>query len=223
MEKKNGKKILKIKQKGGKNKIIIKGDYTPHFVVFDKKSVYSKNKKNLNKNLSLSPMSGSEPKYDEKKWNDIKIKSKHNCYAYATNQINTAFDKKPQPGYAARMGGVPNKEYSCMAFLKRLKKDLPSMYLVDFNSPCMKGFHKSFMAIDTKIDDPDYHFWRMDDDGLWSHKPGAGEVSKVDASGKKIMDPAKSNREWIGYQYKKPCFYFCVNPKLVSVKDSHTQ
>lgn len=216
------KKII-IKQKGGKNKIITKGDYTPHYVVFDKKEIYKQNQHNFNKKLPLSPKSGSEPKYDEAKWNNPIVKENHNCYAYATDKIDKRFGAKPQPGYAARMSGVPDEEYSCMAFLTRLKKDLPSMYLVDFNSPCLKGFHKSFMAIDTKIEDPDYHFWRMDDDGLWSHKPGATKISKVDASGKKITDPLKSNREFTNYQYKKPCFYFCVNPKLVSVKDSHTK
>ena len=218
-------KIIKMKQRGGKNKIIVKGDYTPHFVIFDKTKIYNINKKNINKTSTsiLSPKSGSEPKYDETQWNQKEIKESHNCYAYATNIINKQFHSKPQPGYAARMPSVPDSEYSCMAFLKRLKKDLPSMYLVDFNSPCIKGFHKSFMAIDTKIEDPDYHFWRMDDDGLWSHKPGASKISRVDASGKKIHNPIKSNRSFSSYQYKKPCFFFCVNPKLVSIKDSFTK
>lgn len=223
INKNNKKKIIKLKQKGGKNKIILKNDLSPHYVIFDKNQIFIKNQQNINKNLPLSPKSGSEPKYDETKWNSKNIKNTHNCYAYATNTINTKFHSKPQPGYAARMPSVPDAEYSCMAFLKRLKKDLPSMYLVDFNSPCIKGFHKSFMAIDTKVEDPDYHFWRMDDDGLWSHKPGASKIRKTDASDKKITNPLKSNREFTSYKYKKPCFFFCVNPKLVSVKDSYTK
>lgn len=224
-------KIIKTKSKnkknqyGGKNKPIIKGDYSPHYVIFDKKDVLIRNQKNINNNnnISKSPLSGSEPPFDEKKWNNPEVKDNHNCYAYAVDTINKNFHYKPQPGYAARMSGVPDEQYACMAFLKRLKKDLPSMYLIDFNSPCIKGFYKTFMAIDNKIEDPDYHFWRMDDDGLWSHKPGATKISKVDASGNKIINPLHSNRNFKNYQYNKPCFFFCVNPKLVSIKDSYTK
>ncbi len=39
----------------------------------------------------------------------------------------------------------------------------------------------------------DYHFYRQDKGGGWSHKPGTTKVSTVDASGKRIKNIYKAN------------------------------
>lgn len=200
-----------------KNRNLLK-DYSPHFVYlpkdkFEKEAIQT----NLNtKNKILfSPRSGSEPKYEPKKWNENpKIKDNHNCYSYAVNQINIKRTGKPQPGYFAGYDHIEDDEYNCKAFHSRLNADLPSMYLTSFEQPCKKGFHKAFMAIDDKKEDQDYHFYREDKSGLWSHKPGRTDVIDIDASGKKIANPLTANRNYDFFTYKKPCFFFCVNPKL---------
>ena len=70
------------------------------------------------------------------------------------------------------------------------------------------------MAVDNKSD-PDYHFYRQDSNGYWSHKPGRTEVSKVDASITIVLKiHQQANRSYTYFNYKDPCFFFCVNPKL---------
>ena len=39
----------------------------------------------------------------------------------------------------------------------------------------------------------DYHWYRQDKGGLYSHKPGGLPVTNVDASGKMIKNPAKAD------------------------------
>lgn len=200
-----------------KNRDILK-DYSPHFVYLPKKELEEQAiKTNLNSKgkVKTSPKSGSEPNYEPQKWNtNPKIKDNHNCYSYAVNQINIKRTGKPQPGYFAGYDHIEDKEYNCKSFYNRLQADIPSLYLSTFEHPCKKGFHKAFIAIDDKKDDQDYHFYREDKTGRWSHKPGRTDVIDIDASGKKIDNPATANRNYQFFAYKKPCFFFCVNPKL---------
>ena len=75
----------------------------------------------------------------------------------------------------------------------------------------MPGFYKIFLALDVG---EDYHWWRQDNNKYWSHKPGSTNVINVDASGNKIIEPLKSNRNFEHRNYKTPCFYACVYSDL---------
>ena len=48
-----------------------------------------------------------------------------------------------------------------------------------------------------------YHFYRMDANGTWSHKPGTGAAQQFDFSYNPITDPQYANRgdydEFLGY------------------------
>jgi len=103
--------------------------------------------------------------------------------------------------------------YNCLEFYKRLKKDIPSMYLTTFGEKCMPGFYKGFLAIDNE-GNKDYHFALMNESGYWSHKPGRLEATNVDASGKKIKNPLRANWNYEHFNYSTPCFFFCLNNKL---------
>lgn len=41
---------------------------------------------------------------------------------------------------------------------------------------------------------PDYHWYRLDGDGTWSHKPGQTAATNRDNSGNVITDPRTANR-----------------------------
>jgi len=193
-------------------------DYSPHFVYLPKKKFEEEAiQTNLNNKgkVKTSPLSGSEPKYDPDKWNLKKnIKYNHNCYSYAVNHLNPGRKGKSQPGYFSGYDHIKENEYSCKNFYHRIKDDIPSTYLTSFEQPCKKGFHKAFIAIDDKESDKDYHFYRQDANGKWSHKPGRTDVRDFDASDEKIENPLTANRDYKEFYYKKPCFFFCVNPKL---------
>lgn len=185
------------------------------------KEIYESNNKIEDKNYLLnsskefSPTSGYENDYEPEKWNENdKIKRYHNCYAYVLNHIASKRNGKPQPGYFSNYPSLSDSDYNCKTFYKRLRKDVPSLYLIDFDTPCRKGFYKGFIALDTKKYDTDYHFYRQDKSGYWSHKPGATAVINVDSAGNLIKNPLKANRKGMNYNYSTPCFFFCVNDKM---------
>jgi hypothetical protein len=180
-----------------------------------------KNKNNENKNnfselltysKELSPLSGSELNYDPNLWNNTdSIRESHNCYSYAMGKIVKGLESKAQPGYASGFNHVNNNNFTCSSFRKRLKKDVPGSYLETFDKSCLPGFYKVFLALDPGND---YHWWRQDSNGMWSHKPGSTNVVNVDASQKKIKNPLLSNRHFKNRNYKEPCFFACIYSDL---------
>jgi hypothetical protein len=59
--------------------------------------------------------------------------------------------------------------------------------------------------------DNDYHWYRQEPDGTWSHKRGNTAASRVDASGKPITNPETADRKYPGSDdYDKFCGYLCV-------------
>jgi len=231
------KPILDIIQKKNNNKIKIgdmdgfgkeKGNgngngngninMTPRFVYLYKNKFVMEADKNKNDMDGLSPLSGYEPTYNPNKWNYNKnIKNNNNCYSYSVNNKNNQFGK-PQPGYFAGFNHIREKQYKCVSFFKRILNDIPSVYLTSFKQKCKKGFNKAFFAIDSKKNEHDYHFYRQDNNKLWSHKPGTTNVINYDADYKIIKNPYNANRNYIHYNYDKPCFFFCLNNKFGKTK-----
>lgn len=171
----------------------------------------------------FSPTSGSEPKYEPRKWNlNDRIRENHNCYSYAIDKLASGRGNKSQPGYSSEFEHIRDTDYNCATFYHRMKSDIPGFYLTDFKSKCHPGFHKGFLAlaIDHHNDATDYHFYRQDKTGLWSHKPGRTDATNRDSSGKLIKNPLIANRKNTHFDYSVPCFFFCVNSKLASLHSS---
>lgn len=168
----------------------------------------------------LSPMSGSEPAYEPLKWNlNDNIRETHNCYSYAINKWATTREDKSQPGYRSEFPSIRETDYNCMTFYERMRHDIPGFYLTNFKSKCHRGFYKGFLAlaIDHENDATDYHFYRQDNTGYWSHKPGRTDTINLDSDGKKIKNPLLANRAYPHFNYSIPCFFFCVNTKMSSL------
>jgi hypothetical protein len=192
------------------------------FAIKERFRILEKYYPNENYSEDFSPLSGFEPKYQPNKWNNKEsVKYNHNCYAYVLNTIAKR-EGKPQPGYFANFPPINKDDYNCQAFYERLKKDIPSLYLTTFNEKCKKGFYKGFIAIDNKEEDQDYHFYRQDNTGYWSHKPGRQDAVDYDSDFKKIKNPVIANRKYKYFNYSKPCFFFCLNDKFSKSK-SKTQ
>ena len=177
-----------------------------------------KYKINDNNNLEFSPKSGSEFDYNPKIWNEnYKVKNSHNCYSYALGKIVKKLKSKAQPGYSSAYDHIELNNYKCSSFYKRLKKDAPSSHLQYFDKPCLKGFYKVFLTLDKEND---YHWYRQDSNGYWSHKPGKEEVRRIDASGNLITDPETADRNYdtsddnqnneTDNNYYKFCGYYSV-------------
>jgi hypothetical protein len=72
------------------------------------------------------------------------------------------------------------------------------------------GYHPVALVVDPG---GDYHWYRQDSHGLWSHKPGNTPANNVDASGNLITNPETADRNYIptgGWNYSVFCGYFYV-------------
>ena len=165
-----------------------------------------------NKKAIFSILNGDEPEYNSDKWKG-NIQKTHNCYAYVLDIINPEFERKPQPGYASGYPYLSNSDIrTCDKMFERIKADNPSVTQSTFKKSCPEGHRKGYLAVDDG-DNTDYHFYRLDSNGYWSHKPGATKVSTKNFDGQKIIAPHNAKRESNSHKYKKSCGYFCFDPK----------
>ena len=142
---------------------------------------------------------------------------------YAMNAIDGKLIKKcndtedcavgfHQPGYASGHGRFPEKhDKGCTDMVSRMLGDNPDVNPVEFEDRCPNKTSKIALIVDPKRD---YHFLRQDSNGMWSHKPGAMEVTTLDASDRPILRP---DRALFSYKNKKDplkytkfCGYYCV-------------
>ena len=197
-----------------KEMLVQRPNFTPKIIII--KQTHNKlTNNNINKiKYGFSPLTGYESRYEPNKWNNnTKIRENHNCYSYAFNDIHSKRTGKAQPGYYANYPPIGPSEYNCDAIYKRIKKDNPSVYKAKFTDKCGKGYYKSFFALSLDRD-TDYHFYRQDKNGFWSHKPGRTNATNLDASKKIIINPLKANRNYSHLNYSTPCTFFCVHPGM---------
>jgi hypothetical protein len=155
------------------------------------------------------PTSGSEPPYEPGKWNKAPVIDNNNCYSYATNIIGDTF---PRPGRAGgKQPPFPGEAgYNCDSFIAAAVSD--GLVKVDCAKACPKGSYKVALVINPNTD---YHWYRQDDNGNWSHKPGSSEATNLDNSKKPITDPQTADRG----PYTTFCGCLCVPPKTVKIRD----
>ena len=148
------------------------------------------------------------PLWQPKLWEEINKKEylKHtNCYSYAFNYIDYG-DEKLQPG---EIHGTKYKKTTCDEIIQKMKNDYvnDNVDKTSFEEVLSKDRYKIALFIDpdkdrkgTKDHDQDYHFYRQDCNGTWSHKPGTNDVTNEDASGNAITNPEKADKN-----YEKKC------------------
>ena len=188
-------------------------------------------------------LSGNEPEYKPEIWSDPYIEGSHNCYSYFLNrQIKAVKEKcneicekkhknscpkkdsectdlKPQPGdfeLIKRTGSDKDKEriYKCPNMHKKILKDNPSLIPVAFNEKCPNNYYKGAYVVDPNNT---YHFYRANNDGTWSHKPGISPISNVDSSKQSIYVPHFADRNYEedenndeAINYTNFCGYYCI-------------
>lgn len=127
---------------------------------------------------------------------------------------------KSQPGYYRGFSRVSKNEKNCDTYINRTLLDNPEIYMIPNNSiKCQKGYYKISLV---SAPGQDYHYYRQDKDGYWSHKNGEGKATNLDSSGNLIIDPKYCNRQTSSTRnYSDFCGYFCVpSNKLVDTKHS---
>src|SRR3989338_8258957 len=149
--------------------------------------------------------------YEPDKWNKQGIVEVHNCYAYAMDDYNPTRTNFPHPGVKAGYERPTKKDYVCGDMTQRIMADNKNILHSDHVSACPQGYRKVGLVIDPYND---YHFYRQEKDGTWSHKPGSQNAVNYDDSGNIIYDPsiADRNDERNGVNYTRVCQYLCVPP-----------
>ena len=166
-------------------------------------------------------LSGNEYPFQPEKYNKhTGIRESHNCFAYAFGYLHLPKTKKctkdscplpyPQPGRASgypKWSNVDGKR--CPDLVARFMGDVPGIKPSTFEARCPKGMRKIAPVVAPK---DDYHFYRQDANGYWSHKPGATHVTHLDATKRPIYDPQLASRDYpsSGLDYNEFCGYWCI-------------
>ena len=188
------------------------------------KGSYLQNRFNLYDAMMNNPANTLEPystcndgvPRNDSHWNDPSRVRTNNCYEYACNRdgIPGSFDNPgegPTVSPYAPPGPIKRGDViDCATMIARSKAD----GAVDYNGKCCpSGYHLVYLVVAPgAAGDPgvDYHWYRKDDGGGWSHKRGASSVTTTDASGKNIADPAAADKKYQTHDYKKNCGYLCL-------------
>jgi hypothetical protein len=187
-----------------------------------KNSLFCKN----HQNCSPAPTNGFEPKYIPDVLNkSFAYKETNNCLSYAIrgNNINKELVSQckseqdcsvnfEQPGAASGQRGAMRKENlrTCPVVKKLVRSDLGSDFKPStFYTKCQKGYSKVALVVDKGTD---YHWYRQNPDGSWSHKDGSNPVKDFDAKKRKIFNPKQASRNYgEDLNYEDFCGFFCVN------------
>ncbi len=129
-----------------------------------------------------------KPNYNASYWNNNSSRrSQNNCYNYANNKATNTF---AQPGRAA---GAQASSMTCAAVHAAALADGLQPISGYPNWPL--DFKSGLALVVGHVGSiPDYHWYRLDSDGTWSHKPGGTNATNRDNSGNIITDPRTANR-----------------------------
>ncbi len=141
------------------------------------------------------------PPFDPGKWNIPSVQRFNNCYNYANDKITNTF---AQPG---RCSGSPADDWKCAPVGQASQRDgeIPIS-----SPPAATPQDGHFIALVSSDIWQDYHWYRLDSNAMWSHKPGQTPATNLDNGGKLISDPRTCNRG----VYTNFCgFYHCIPSK----------
>jgi hypothetical protein len=125
------------------------------------------------------------PPYNPGAWNIPSVQPTNNCYNYANNQITNTF---AQPGRAT---GHMYTALTCAAVQPAAQSDGLAP-VANFGGALGPG--KGWYVALVIWPNQDFHWYRQDSVGCWSHKPGSTAVRDVDNSGHRISDPKNCDR-----------------------------
>ena len=184
-------------------------------------SQYLINNNNINNSINNDKRVCNAPRYMPNLWNNLDKNTRDytNCYSYAFDRMEINADKKLQPG---ELSTGKFNSYDCDEILNKLRSDYNTFNIIqvpkNYKPPC--NHYKIALVIDDLGEEQDYHFYRQDEDGYWSHKPGKEEVRRIDASGNLITDPETADRNYdtsndnqnneTDNNYYKFCGYYSV-------------
>ena len=171
----------------------------------------------------MNLLNKNHPKFEPEKWNDnIFIRKSHNCYAYALNMIdnkkvkeckekienNKKFCKRPQQGLEyGYLDDLKIINYNSSMLINRIKSDNPLIKKTKLENKIEDGYYKICLFL-CHIEDKhhqninDFHFYRQDNNGFWSHKYGWRKATNKDKNNKLIINPEFAQKLYADNKYK---------------------
>lgn len=141
----------------------------------------------------------SVPPYSPAYWNDGgTVQFNNNCYNYGNNKRTDTF---AQPGRAA---GAKYASFTCTAVYNAAFAD--GLEPLPASGTCPNSRDKVALVVDPGTD---YHWYRLDSVGMWSHKPGGTQATNLDNSSNPISNPETADRCGTWLCYTDFCGYFC--------------
>lgn len=149
------------------------------------------------------------------------LRESHNCYSYFLNLKDPSaielckktygkrnICRRSQPGYASHYPALKTADFNCPTILKRTLADNPYIFKTDKKSVCGPAHYKGAVVV---APGRDYHYYRHNDENIWTHKPGYKPSTYLDAKNKIITDPETADRDYGGtLHYKDFCGFVCV-------------
>lgn len=143
------------------------------------------------------------PPYEPAMWNFVPTQPNNNCYNYANDRVTNTF---AQPG---KYHGAMYTQLTCASVQPAAIAD-GLVAAANFTTAIADGFYVALVI----WPNVDFHWYRQDKAGCWSHKPGGTAARNTDESGKIIQDPKTCNRG----NYTQFCSYMITRPCKVRIK-----
>ena len=129
--------------------------------------------------------SADAPPYGPSSWNTPSVQPYNNCYNYANDNPTSTF---AQPGRAT---GHPVAAFDCGGVQPSATSD--GLIASPNSTAVLAGGAGWYVAL-VIWPGNDYHWYRQDQNGCWSHKPGQSPARNTDQNGNTIGDPRTAAR-----------------------------
>lgn len=158
------------------------------------------------RSVPVTVTAGGTPVYDTTLWNDPAHQFYNNCYNYGCDMITDTF-AQPGRAHSAMYTSLDCANVGTAAEADELVTSPDKM--------CANCTHIVALVMDPGTD---YHWYRRDRNGNWSHKPGGTPATNLDASGNPITNPETANRNYGYLNYNVFCGYYCVDKSKVVIQ-----
>lgn len=133
----------------------------------------------------------------------------NNCYNYALGvPTNTFLVPGEASGRAAEVMTCED-DFGELGLVNAAIND--GLRLVDSADKCLPNEQVTALF---NMPEMDFHWYRLEKDGIWTHKMGKRSPTDLDRSGKVITDLMSADHG----QYRYFCGYFCVDYSKLKVK-----
>jgi hypothetical protein len=136
-------------------------------------------------------------------WNFSPTQPNNNCYNYANDRVTNTF---AQPGL------YHNAQYTALTCAGVQPAAVADGLVAtnNFTAPLADGWYVALVI----WPGADFHWYRQDKTGCWSHKPGHTPAVNVDASNNPITNPQTANRG----PYTVFCSFMITRPCKVRIR-----